>query len=1562
MSLEDYTGELSDVALQKFGNESSFMGTLLGIPAAAVVDTGISIWNSVTPERYNYDTHDVLQGMNQNLATIYNENEGVVKALSFVGGVLLPAGAALKGMGALRAGVKGASWFSQAGQVERLAGIKTAYEGSKGASNVVNGLVRNDVFAQVGNAVVDSAVLEGVLYMTMNAHPYMEDYVKDPWKNAGINMLIGVPLITAGNLIGGFRAIKDTKQGVDMAAAKTALEGTKQFEITQNLSEQMAVRANNADNWKEMLKNPDLNERTKALIEINMANSAAESVLTFDKMISPSFERDLAALPLEVRQGYKNILIDKMVAEPTRFAGIDSISFYKAGELADITKASPAGRALLGGTILPGEKIPLITSGTTAAGEDFVKSSRLIYSPSHDAFLVTGDMKAYGKAVDAGFTEANLLNKVPKNSHLSPNEEFWLGLEKTTSAHVDAHYLQQLKYYDELPAEALKNVRIGNGDLGGLQGFLARMQKEMGPSGTVKLSDVSLEYAGKPISITDAHTLLQDTKILKAEELLAKGVPPEVVSTYVNMPVDTVRAIGAGGATHDILAMDYRLYADASVIPDALKLENRSLVLKTNMKKVPHAQVRANIGAQLMNQAEDQIKAGIFAGAAQTSPHFAAWNDYFNGSDFNYLRDIMRQNLSKAVNTAMGTKFITSSDMALRDMEDLGRIATNLGKQINELHFQSVTRAFAPVRNTLAVVAKDDASRTEYNIAKHVYAKETGYLEYKNGKILVQDKDTPMIAIGKDANGKDIMARNMKPAQYQGVDFEIKTPEVRELFDWHQQIGRELYHQANTLRSVPGVGRLADRGLWIPSFNPKDKFIAYVIDKNTMETMLLHGKTEADLQDAIKAFSTKTGVQVGVTHDIIQHGTEQEMYNILKGRHDPMFMRNADVGMVHGGASAEARISTSAEALVDAVNAIENQLRYNIGSMVELQLSDVMDHLRTVSKITQAPFKDMPVNRFTKQPKDAAKVLMNTILGKNNANDIYMWQGTNQIYEAILEKGLGTIAKVMEPILDTVKGKIGRGQTLSDLKYDELGKELQRRGIPFIFKDFEEAAARQAFHTDRTVRTEALAPRITVLMNTLAATALLKVGELGQAYVNAISLPILMTSEISSKLPAKFLGAELVGNPQLGVMKTMFNGLRFIFTDEGRRVTQLGKNENIFKAVVSEVDDLFRTTRSLEPGAISKLETGARSKIVEFLSAGTNLSEEMVRHLSFSTGWYISKEAYPTLSDSGRMIFARDFMDRTIGNYTASQRPTMFQGTFGVAMGLFQTYMLTMAQSMYRHLEKQEFKALAKMMLVQGGIFGAKSLPGFNLVSEYIGEHFSDQNVDLVTGTFRALPTKLAESIIYGLPSSFGQAAVTSRGDIQPRIPDPTLGINAIPAVNLTAQAWQAMSRVAKALYSSDQTAGQGLMEALSVQSISRPIARLSELASGQSITGRGNLIAGPAEIWTWPSVVARALGTRPISEARARDALHLNSMYGSFDRDNRAQISMKLRSHMRGGTLNDEVVSELANEYMRTGSPTGWNSVVNSAIGQTMLPAESTVRNYLAPDSPTLAMINNMY
>ena len=339
----------------------------------------------------------------------------------------------------------------------------------------------------------------------------------------------------------------------------------------------------------------------------------------------------------------------------------------------------------------------------------------------------------------------------------------------------------------------------------------------------------------------------------------------------------------------------------------------------------------------------------------------------------------------------------------------------------------------------------------------------------------------------------------------------------------------------------------------------------------------------------------------------------------------------------------------------------------------------------------------------------------------------------------------------------------------------------------------------------------------------------------------------------------------------------------------------------------------------------------------------------------------MAKESYPGISKAGIMTFARDFMDQAIGNYASAQRPVMFQGTLGVAMGLFQTYMLTTAQDIYRLVENRNFRQLGKMMLAQGTIFGARSLPGFSYVSETIGENFSDQNVDLTTGLYRALPNELADLIIYGLPSNLGPA-ITTRGEIQPRVPNVLgEGINAIPAFNLLKQAYQAGERVASAAFTADASTGKAMLEALSLQSISRPIARMSELLSGNAITQQGNLVSGPDDVWTWRSVGARAMATRPFEEVKAREAIHLNSFYGSIDRDKRQSVVKNLRTHIRDNNLTPEVVEKLGNEYMRTGSPSGWRSAVNTAIAQTTTTSGNTVRNYLKPNSPFFMMVDDL-
>jgi len=271
----------------------------------------------------------------------------------------------------------------------------------------------------------------------------------------------------------------------------------------------------------------------------------------------------------------------------------------------------------------------------------------------------------------------------------------------------------------------------------------------------------------------------------------------------------------------------------------------------------------------------------------------------------------------------------------------------------------------------------------------------------------------------------------------------------------------------------------------------------------------------------------------------------------------------------------------------------------------------------------------------------------------------------------------------------------------------------------------------------------------------------------------------------------------------------------------------------------------------------------------------------------------------------------------------------MFQGTAGAAMGLFQTYMLTYAQNMYRHLDLKDYKGLGQTMLAQGGIFGAGSLPGFNQISTIIGENFSDDHYDITTKLYRALPSELANVMVYGLPSNLAPALHT-RGDVNPRIPT---GVSTMVAPSMIAQMAESFIGVGKAVMDQDRNAGQAFFEALSMQSVSRPIARLSELATGYSVTRAGNQIAGPEEVWSWQGILARAFSTRTLAESKTREAMYKNDYYKSVNSENRQAVLETLRSNIRGDTATPELMDKLALEYMRTGSPQGFRQAANQAF-----------------------------
>ena len=69
------------------------------------------------------------------------------------------------------------------------------------------------------------------------------------------------------------------------------------------------------------------------------------------------------------------------------------------------------------------------------------------------------------------------------------------------------------------------------------------------------------------------------------------------------------------------------------------------------------------------------------------------------------------------------------------------------------------------------------------------------------------------------------------------------------------------------------------------------------------------------------------------------------------------------------------------------------------------------------------------------------------------------------------------------------------------------------------------------------------------------------------------------------------------------------------------------------------------------------------------------------------------------------------------------------------------------------------------------------------------------------------------------------------------------------------------------------------------------------------------------------------------MAEAKAREAIHLNTVYGQRDRTNRQAVIKRLRQDLRASDLTHEKLDSYALDYLRTGTPQGWRASVNEAV-----------------------------
>jgi hypothetical protein len=99
------------------------------------------------------------------------------------------------------------------------------------------------------------------------------------------------------------------------------------------------------------------------------------------------------------------------------------------------------------------------------------------------------------------------------------------------------------------------------------------------------------------------------------------------------------------------------------------------------------------------------------------------------------------------------------------------------------------------------------------------------------------------------------------------------------------------------------------------------------------------------------------------------------------------------------------------------------------------------------------------------------------------------------------------------------------------------------------------------------------------------------------------------------------------------------------------------------------------------------------------------------------------------------------------------------------------------------------------------------------------------------------------------------------------------------------------------------------------------------------------------------------------MEEQVVRTALHLNSFYGAADHENRQKAVNKLRVAIRAGDMPDELLDNVASDYLRHGgSAKGWNSVMTEIMTRTEEGTSYDLLRKLEPNSPLRLMIKDTF
>lgn len=335
---------------------------------------------------------------------------------------------------------------------------------------------------------------------------------------------------------------------------------------------------------------------------------------------------------------------------------------------------------------------------------------------------------------------------------------------------------------------------------------------------------------------------------------------------------------------------------------------------------------------------------------------------------------------------------------------------------------------------------------------------------------------------------------------------------------------------------------------------------------------------------------------------------------------------------------------------------------------------------------------------------------------------------------------------------------------------------------------------------------------------------------------------------------------------------------------------------------------------------------------------GNKVAEEFNRFLAADFMKQITDVAvkHGIMDEATSLAYINTFVNRTQGNFLASQRPVLFQGPVGQAIGLFQTYQFNLIQQLLRHVGDGNSRNAMTMLGLQGSIFGLNGLPAFNAINTHLigNAGGNTEHADLYQAIFSGAGREAGEWIAYGAFSNFLgvfdpslKTNLYTRGDVNPR------SLTLVPTDPAKIPIVQATSRFFSNLKESVSQLGAGadiwptILRAVEHNGLSRPLAGMAQVLGGVTnesgkviaTNQQGNILMAHDALTLISA--ARILGAKPMDESMVQDAMYRVNTYRSYDAAKRQGLGEAIKTNiLSGGDIDTEELDKFAAMYTRYG------------------------------------------